>query len=91
MVVYIAGKIDGEPNYKEIFAKAEQFLKSRGHIVLNPAILPEGMPYERYMPICMAMLDQADAVYLLNNWTDSRGAMIEMSYAGYQGKLGKYL
>ena len=38
------------------------------------------------MPICLAMLDAAGAVYMLEGWERSHGALIERSYALYQGK-----
>ena len=72
--IYIAGKITGEPNYRKKFQKAEDRLKSKGYIVLNPAILPEGMPWDAYMPICFAMIDAAKAVFLLKDFTLSKGA-----------------
>ena len=87
MIVYIAGAIAGEPNYKAIFAKAAERLKAEGHIVLSPAMLPEGMPRDRYMPICLAMLQQADAIYTLKNWPESPGADLERRYAKYQQKI----
>lgn len=85
-VVYIAGKIDGDPNYKEKFRKAAEQLESRGYIVLNPATLPEGMRKEKYMPICLAMLNQADIVVMLSDYQYSPGALLELKYAYYQDK-----
>ncbi|NFI80978.1 DUF4406 domain-containing protein [Clostridium botulinum] len=81
MKFYIAGKINGLDNYKEKFKKVENKLMAEGHICMNPAILPEGFPYEAYMPICCAMIDQCDSVYMLSNWEDSRGARVEREYA----------
>ena len=72
--IYIAGKITDEPKYKEIFAKAEVKLKKEGYIVLNPSTLPTEMDYEDYMEICFAMIKQADEVYFLDNWVQSKGA-----------------
>lgn len=86
MKIYIAGKITGEPNYKEKFDIAATSLEAQGHIVLNPAELPEGLRQADYMRICFAMIDTAHAVYLLKNWEDSRGATIERNYAAYTGK-----
>lgn len=86
MIIYIAGKITGEPNYKEKFEAAAMNLEAQGHIVLNPAELPEGMRTADYMRICFAMIDTADAVYLLENWKYSSGARIEKDYAVYIGK-----
>ena len=65
MKIYIAGKITGEPNYKEKFDIAATSLEEQGHIVLNPAELPKGMLPAEYMRICVAMIDTADAIYLL--------------------------
>lgn len=86
MKIYIAGKITGEPDYKEKFAVAVMTLETQHHIVLNPADLPEGMLPADYMRICFAMIDTADAVYLLKDWFNSFGASIERSYAVYTGK-----
>lgn len=87
MIVYISGKMYGRPDRgKKQFDEAEERLKRMGHIVLNPANLPQGMPDDRYMPICLAMVDAADAIYLLNGFNDSPGARLESDYAGYQNK-----
>lgn len=80
--VYIAGKITGDRNYKQKFAKAEERLLERGWRVLSPAKLPDDLPYEKYGPICCAMIDGSDAVYFLRDWTQSPGAVKEYIYAG---------
>lgn len=46
--------------------------KNEGHIVLNPAHLPEGMKSADYMRICLAMIDSADLVAFLPGWESSR-------------------
>ena len=86
MILYIAGKITGTDDYKERFQQAEEYLKARGDIVLNPTVLPSNMPKDRYLPICLAMIDQADGLYLLRGYGESEGAKIERRYAEYQGK-----
>lgn len=86
MIVYIGGKINGLPNYEEVFKKAENELKKENYIVLNPAELPKGMPYKKYMPICCAMIDQCDFVYILNNFHTSEGTNCEIQYAKCTGK-----
>lgn len=85
--VYIAGKMTGLPDLgREKFAAAEARLRDRGYVVLNPAVLPVGMPGDRYMPICLAMVAAADIVYALENWNRSSGALVEISFARYQNK-----
>lgn len=86
MIIYIAGKITGDPDYREKFDIAATSLEMQRHIVLNPAELPEGMLPEDYARICFAMLDTADAIYLLKDWNSSPGASIERNYAMYAGK-----
>ena len=86
MIFYIAGKIKGDPTYWAKFKQAEEMLKGCGHIVLNPALLPQGMSRFQYLPICFAMIDQADALWMLKGWEDSLGADNERRYALYQGK-----
>ena len=86
MVVYLAGAITGVDGYKEIFRLWEKRLIASGYTVLNPAHLPFGMPKRAYMPICMAMLEQADVLALIPGWEESKGVQLEIEYATYQGK-----
>ncbi|NLV16063.1 MAG: DUF4406 domain-containing protein [Syntrophomonadaceae bacterium] len=81
MKVYIAGKITGNPDYKRQFLDAERYLKSQGHITMNPAVLPAGFEHHEYMTICFAMINVCDAVYFLHNWTVSIGARMEFDHA----------
>ena len=91
MIIYISGKMTGlEDLGREHFAKAEQKLREEGHIVLNPAAMPEGLPPTAYIPLDTAMIEAADAIYLLDNWPTSRGACLEKAYAEYQGKTILY-
>ena len=84
--MYIAGRITGDPGYREKFEAAKRFYEDMGHIVLNPAELPEGMRPEDYMRICFAMIDSADKVCFLLDWKRSKGAKLEMAWCEYVGK-----
>ena len=84
--VYIAGKITGDPNYKERFKRAEQFFAKDGYAVLNPAALAEGMSPADYMAICLPMIFTADWVVFLPNWESSSGANIEYQLCEYISK-----
>ena len=57
-----------------------------GHTVLNPAIIPIGFNQEEYMHIDYAMIDVSDALYMLDDWEDSKGAKLEKEYALKKGK-----
>lgn len=86
-IIYIAGPMKGLKNAnRAAFAEAAEKLRSLGYIVLNPAILPIGMPPDHYMPICLAMVQAADIICMLDGWGRSRGANIELDFAKYQGK-----
>lgn len=43
--------------------------------------LPIGLTQDEYMHICLAMIDVAEGVMFLDNWTDSKGATTEHEYA----------
>lgn len=87
MKIFISGKITGNPNYKEHFDKAEEELRQLGNIPINPTILPLGLSDTDYMKIGLSMLETCDAVYMLSNWENSKGATIEYNYARYLNKF----
>jgi hypothetical protein len=58
--------------------------------VLNPAILPDGLQHGQYLQITLAMLEQADAIFLLNGWEKSKGATREFDRACELGLLFLY-
>jgi hypothetical protein len=84
--IYIAGKITGLDNYKELFNKAETHLSNLGFAIMNPSVLKDGFEWNEYMHVCYAMIDVCDSVYFLSNWTDSKGARLEHEYAKDKGK-----
>lgn len=91
MKAYIAGKITGDKNYHGKFTRAEDFLSAQGYVVINPAILPEGMKPSDYMRICISMVESSDVVCFLPDWEESAGAKLEWQFCQYIGKQIMYL
>lgn len=85
--VYIAGRITGDPNYREKFAKVEAELTKQGYLVMNPAVLPEGFDYGDYMAITGSMQRSCGTIYMLEDWEASVGARIEHTMAEALGQL----
>ena len=81
MIIYLSGPITGNPKYKVMFMWAENIVRSKGHIPLNPAVFPQGMEYEQYMNIGFSMLDEADGILMMPGWKLSNGAKRELRYA----------
>ena len=91
-VIYIAGPMRGLPDLgRRAFMEAEEALRADGWTPINPARLPEDLPQECYMPICLAMLDQAETIGLLPGWENSAGAQIEIACGAETGKEVLYL
>lgn len=79
--IYISGAITNNPNYKEQFEAKEKELKDK-YIVLTPLCLPqEGLTWEEYMKVDLAILSVCDAIYMLKGWESSKGAKLEHNYA----------
>lgn len=91
MKAYIAGQITGDKCYWNKFQQAQEDLENEGFTVINPAELPEGMAPADYMRICFAMMDTADVVAFLPDYSESRGAQLEWAWCQYVGKQTVYL
>lgn len=87
-IIFISGPMKGYPDFnRSAFCEAETKLTEAGHVVLNPAWLPDGMEDAQYIAIDTAMLLQADAIYRLDGWYKSHGASVEWHMAERAGKL----
>lgn len=86
MKIYIAGKITDDRKYRTKFREASKAMEALGHVVLNPATLPDGLEQVDYMRICLAMLEAADLAMFLPDYRESAGAMIEWAWCQRTGK-----
>lgn len=92
MKIYISGAITNNPNYKEDFERAEDYLQREypSAEIINPALvnsfLPKSTTHEQYMRMSFCMLDMADSIYMLSNYENSKGACMELGYALAKGK-----
>jgi hypothetical protein len=88
MRIYIAGKVTGE-DLGKVFVKfnaPEAAMIKRGHEVVNPMrITSQRWSWERCMKVCIDNLLTCNAIYMLNDWKDSRGAKIEHELAKIYG------
>lgn len=92
MKIYIAGKITGLDREAVIakFAVIAAKLTEQGHEPFVPCVLPDylDVPHGDYMHVCYAMIDICDAIYMLKDWQESKGARMELQYAAdWQKKI----
>lgn len=88
MRVYLAGKVSGLPTGEVYikFAQAEFWLREKGYEIVNPLRLcSAGWTWERCMKVCLAELMKCDAICLLKDWGESRGARLEFFVASQLG------
>lgn len=86
-VIYIAGAISSDPDYKEKFARAEKKLREMGFkYVINPTCVADNLPYECYAPISIGFVNACTTMYVLKGYEKSKGVSAEMSYAIMAGK-----
>lgn len=91
MKTYISGKITGL-SFKEAkkkFEEAEELLNNWGMSPVNP--LKNGLKrsenWEKHMIRDIEMLMDCDAILMLDNWADSKGARIEKYIAEEKGMI----
>ena len=82
--LYIAGKVTGEDFQKcwDKFQDAQDLLEMYGFDVINPMkIVPKGTGWEESMEMLRPHLLNSDFVYLLPDWKESKGSVIERDLA----------
>lgn len=84
MKIYIAGSISNNPYYEQQFEAAERELLAQGHAVLNP-VKNLGFDYRDYINMGLCELMHCDAIYLLDGYEASSGALLELQYAKIVG------
>lgn len=81
---YIAGRVTGIPYHTAVkkFWLAERTL-SQTTKVINPILLcKEEWSWLRCMIVCVwNLVVYCDSIYLIDNWSESRGARIEVLFA----------
>lgn len=85
MRVYISGRMTGLPLYnRQAFDAAAADLRGRGFQVISPAELnSDGASWAEMLGREIVLLvDRADAIVLLPDWQQSRGARLE-SFAAF--------
>jgi len=89
--IYLSGKITGLPDENRMkFAKAKVKLKDHyrkaGTFVIDPHELDHSANprklWTHYMRVSLIALAQADEVAVLDDWMDSKGAIMEVLIAG---------
>lgn len=86
--VYISGPMTGLPEYNyPAFHEAAHKLREAGYEPINPADFPiqEDWEWADYMRQDIPRLCEADHIYLLDGWENSKGATVEKSIADILG------
>lgn len=83
--IYISGPMPSLP--RPAFHAEANHQRERGHIPLNPAILPEGLTQAEYIACSLPMVMLADELVMLPGWRDSQGATAEFHLAMKCGKV----
>jgi hypothetical protein len=84
MRIYISGKITGiEDDARVNFEIAENIIRAMGHEPVNPFKLrhKKDATWEDYMRKDIRELTKCDAIWMLPDWKESKGAKIEMQLA----------
>lgn len=87
--IYIAGRVTGLPydEVREKFARAETMLLNKGYNPVNPLrhVNCKASAADA-MKVCIPLLCECTAIFLLSDWIYSEGAKIEAYTARYTQK-----
>ena len=86
MRIYISGAMSSDIHYREKFAEAVRKLETAGHTAISPTDLPAGLTEGEYLQLDHMLIGFADGVFMLSDWTHSKGAMIEYELAVHMNK-----
>ena len=76
--IYISGPMKGMVNLnKALFYETQKKLESEGFDVTNPHELICSDDYKECMKLDIRALTYCDTIYMLLNWKQSKGAMLE--------------
>lgn len=90
LTVYIAGPMTGLPEFnRPAFLAAEKAIAKEGFHVLNPAH-NKSNDWNGYMRLALNQLVDADIVFFLRGWRNSKGASLEHKIAEELGILIRY-
>lgn len=85
MKIYISGRITGLPlsEARQRFADAADLLNAIGFEAVNPLNngLDDKATWKEHMVADIRMLLDCDAIYMMDNWLESRGASVEYDIA----------
>jgi hypothetical protein len=87
--IYISGKITGiEEEAFQLFQQIETVLFIKGYTPVNPMKLQHNnhdQSWHSYMKTDIKALCDCDEIFMLTNWVDSKGAIIEHTIAMFLG------
>jgi uncharacterized protein DUF4406 len=87
--IYVAGRITGVPNYRDVFTAASNALAAKGWQVYDPASFEDVMgqrEYEACLRVDLSiLLTVCSAAFFTDGWELSRGARAERAVADVIG------